>query len=716
MKSIKLMKSILHPLKLRILKHLLVRFFYIVLIMSNCDVFSTEKTDSLILVISNQAESIDKVNNLYLLASFMSQENLQEAIRYCDQANLLANGLEDKDGMNRAYYWKGIIYADHGIVDSAKHYLGNYLALRASQPIDSLLTEAYLEYGIQLLNDGQYDSAVYCFRLPLNYFKTISDTFNLIVNYNSLGVAFKYLTEYDSALIYYQQALELCEAASYDEYIGYMLINIGKMYQKRSEYDKAKKYLERSLEMSTKFNDLKNLALTNNILGNVANEKMDQEMALDYYKEAEKIYRQLKDTGGITDVQLNYGEIYHMQKKYQLALQNYKEALKYYERSGNNNGIIIAKTNIGATYVKLKRFDEAKALLEECLQLTTKSNDDHNRSLVYSNLSDLGVGKGDYKMAFDYQTKYMTLNDTIFEFEKEKEVLDLEARYQKKEAQAKLLAMEKEKVEKELELKKSENTKRVFLISGISAIVILLLIFAYHKNASNKNKVIAEQKIKQLEEEKKLLAARSIVVGHEQERKRIAKELHDGLGVLLSTAKMQFTTIKDKSPENRPLIDKASKLLEQAAGDVRKISHNMMPGLLTRFGFYEAAEDLFEKIDDTEGLSTRATILGDKKRLPENTEIMLYRIVQELANNTIKHAKATEMTIDIVILPEQLSIDYSDNGKGFDVEQKLASKSIGMTSIQSRVKFLNGNMDLQSKAGEGVNYHITIPIQRGKKV
>ena len=85
--------------------------------------------------------------------------------------------------------------------------------------------------------------------------------------------------------------------------------------------------------------------------------------------------------------------------------------------------------------------------------------------------------------------------------------------------------------------------------------------------------------------------------------------------------------------------------------------------------------------------------------------------LQEMTNNTLKHAQATEVMVDIVVLPEQLSIDYYDNGKGFNVDEIQAKKSIGLTSIQSRVKFLNGNIDVQSKPGHGVNYHITIPLK-----
>ena len=226
---------------------------------------------------------------------------------------------------------------------------------------------------------------------------------------------------------------------------------------------------------------------------------------------------------------------------------------------------------------------------------------------------------------------------------------------------------------------------------------------------ARKDRIIAEQRIRQLEEEKKLLAAKYLVEGQDEERKRIAKELHDGLGVLLSTAKMQFTTIKDKSPENKSVIEKATKLLDQATGDVRKISHNMMPGLLTRFGLYEAAEELIDQLIEKEGLSATCEILGDTKRLPENTEIMLYRIIQEMVNNALKHAEATMISLKVEILPDLLKIQFSDDGKGFNVEEKVDSKSIGLASIQSRVNFLSGQVVINSKLDVGTTYSIQVP-------
>ena len=216
--------------------------------------------------------------------------------------------------------------------------------------------------------------------------------------------------------------------------------------------------------------------------------------------------------------------------------------------------------------------------------------------------------------------------------------------------------------------------------------------------------------LRHLEEEKKVMAARLLIEGQEEERKRVAKELHDGLGVLLSAANIQISSIKHESAENKSLIDKATHILKQATGDVRKISHNMMPGLLTKFGIFEAVRDLIDNIDETEELSASYRVSGTEDRLPENTEIMLYRVIQEMINNTLKHAGAKTIIIDMRVLPNQLDVTYSDDGIGFDIESKLATKSIGLQSVLSRLNLLDAKLNFESKKGKGAIFHIKIPI------
>jgi len=243
-----------------------------------------------------------------------------------------------------------------------------------------------------------------------------------------------------------------------------------------------------------------------------------------------------------------------------------------------------------------------------------------------------------------------------------------------------------------------------------------ILLFAYYRQRSRKNRIISEQQIKQLEEEKKLLATRSLVEGQEEERKRIAKDLHDGIGVLLSTAKMQFTALKDKSPENIGLVDKAGKLLEQAAVDVRRISHNMMPSLLTKFGLNEAIEDLFEQLADIPGLSAKVSISENAGRIVENQEIMLYRIIQELVNNTLKHAKAKNISLNFSYDDDILNVQYADDGVGFEIGKDNKYLSLGMKGIESRISYLNGSINIESELGGGSHCYIQVPVTYAKTV
>ena len=136
----------------------------------------------------------------------------------------------------------------------------------------------------------------------------------------------------------------------------------------------------------------------------------------------------------------------------------------------------------------------------------------------------------------------------------------------------------------------------------------------------------------------------------------------------------------------------------------------MMPGLLSKLGLCEALEDLFETLNEVDDFDARVEIVGPQKRLPENKEIMIYRVVQEMVNNTIKHAKATKIDLTLIVHPDQLDISYHDDGKGFIVAEILDKKTMGVQSIRSRVKFLDGNVNIDSSPGNGTIYRINIPL------
>lgn len=206
----------------------------------------------------------------------------------------------------------------------------------------------------------------------------------------------------------------------------------------------------------------------------------------------------------------------------------------------------------------------------------------------------------------------------------------------------------------------------------------------------------------------------SLLEGQEQERKRLAREIHDGIGPILSTVKMTLANIEgDLENIDRDLAAKFRKsygLIDEAADDLRSISHNLMPKVLSDFGLVEALETLSEKINETKSLSVEFINAGIDERLDEITELGLYRISQELINNTLKHAQASLITIQLIKRPESIRLMYEDNGKGFNPDN--ITKGIGLANIEYRAEALECETIIESQPGKGMIATVEIPLDR----
>jgi signal transduction histidine kinase/ligand-binding sensor domain-containing protein len=202
----------------------------------------------------------------------------------------------------------------------------------------------------------------------------------------------------------------------------------------------------------------------------------------------------------------------------------------------------------------------------------------------------------------------------------------------------------------------------------------------------------------------------AIIETEEKERKRIAGELHDGLGQLLSTARLNIAGLDD-NVENKDsvLLKNSLQLLDEACAEVRTISHNMMPGALIRLGLMAAVNELINKINDTEKLKIEFDT-NLEERFSETIEIALYRIVQEVLNNMVRHAEAKNIRVKMGKSKGQLEIRIVDDGKSFDVSQIANSEGLGWKNIYSRVEILNGSINVESEKGKGTSIFIFIPL------
>ncbi len=310
--------------------------------------------------------------------------------------------------------------------------------------------------------------------------------------------------------------------------------------------------------------------------------------------------------------------------------------------------------------------------------------------------------------------KYTFYKDSVYSIEVAQKINNHENQREidLRESKIKLLAQDIKL--KTIHAQKQELTRNALIGSILSLLIITAFIIMYFVRKQRSEKLLADEKVNTLLKDQELKSVSDMLEVQEQERKRIAADLHDRLGSMLSTVKLYFNSVEEQidhlKTQNREQYHKATTLLDEACDEVRKISHNLVSGELIKFGLVSALHQLKVTLNDTGKITMHVLAFGMESRLETATEISLYRVIQELMNNILKHAKATEVTIQLNKVDTNLNIVVEDNGIGFDVAEALKKGGMGLRSIETRVKQLNGTISIDSGKGRGTTSIIDIPI------
>lgn len=283
-----------------------------------------------------------------------------------------------------------------------------------------------------------------------------------------------------------------------------------------------------------------------------------------------------------------------------------------------------------------------------------------------------------------------------------------------KESQIKYQTEKKEKQNLVLEKQKTKNQNIAIGLGGSLALgsIIAFLLF---KNTKRKQKLaeqqkeIESQKLATVLKEQELTAIDAMIEGQEKERQRIANDLHDDLGGLMATVKLHFNALKDKdSPE---LFDKTNSLIEEAYQKVRSVAHAKNSGVIAKQGLLKAVQNMADKISSSNKIQIEVIDHGLDNRLENSLELTIFRVIQELITNVIKHADATEATVHLTNHEDSINIMVEDNGKGFNPSQiTKTNKGMGISSIDKRIEHLDGKLTIESEKNKGTTVIIDIPL------
>ena len=387
--------------------------------------------------------------------------------------------------------------------------------------------------------------------------------------------------------------------------------------------------------------------------------------------------------------------------EYDSAIVYFQKCFELAETTNSRWNMPEPLIQIGYIYLQQKKYSLAEKYVMAGLDIARIDSFRIFMKEGYQILSDIYYVNGNYRLAFETLGKYNELKDTLQSEELKKFALDLDKKYQT------------DKREDQTRLHELEISKRKSIIHGLLALTftILVIFFLAIHSFRQKNRLHLNT-IKTLETEKQLLATEAVLKGEEQERTRLAKDLHDGLGGLLSGIKYSFQNMKDNlilTPENAQTFERSLDMLDSSIHEMRSVAHNLMPESLFKFGLDTALNDYCSVIDNSGIVALNYQSFGLKNAdLEQSLTVSVYRIIQELVNNVVKHSRAQHALVQVTLDESQVLIDVEDNGKGFEAEELNNLKGIGWTNIRSRIEFLKGTFSLKSEIGKGTVVHIEI--------
>ncbi|CAH0160158.1 Sensor histidine kinase ComP [Pedobacter sp. Bi27] len=639
-------------------------------------------TDSLNRILSSGSRDSIKAEAGFKLTDFWVDHDSTKAVIYLNRARTWSKKYPLL--VARSYWYEALIYLDRNYTKAEKLLIhtDSLLSKFNTKGVYRLRSTVWHNYAlIQQHKDDLKTTLDILINRVLPLSKKAGDKDFLGTEYISIGTVFTNLGQYEKATPYLQQGLNALKDTSPDKY--YLLVNAylttaGNHYHLKN-YSLTKKHLDLAKTILDKSN-------------HVATGYPMAVFWLDYYKSTTRYFI---DT-----------------KQLSLALVDADRAIKLAEKLNDNYSlqeVIFEKYRI---LFKQKNIVMAKKTLLQIINQPEINTLATNKLKMTEALAEVNYANGDIKEAYNWINKSKVLSDSLNESKLKADINALEIKYKNAENQKKIASLNTEKKQNALIIKNNKTTNILLIAASFFLLISVILLYFYfrgYKKLAEQRTINYKQKVAELQQKQQLEISKAMLNAEEKERNRVAQDLHDGLGGMLSGLKINLSNwAKHRDMQLHDVeLQRIVNQLDNSVTELRHIARNMMPQTLLKFGLETALKDLAESAM-SKHMHIDFQALNISKHIALEEQIIIYRVVQEILTNTLKHAQASEVVLQCSENKKRFYITVEDDGIGFDTS--TYKKGLGIENIKNRIAYLKGTFEIDSHPGNGTTINIEIPI------
>ncbi len=548
-------------------------------------------------------------------------------------------------------------------------------------------------------DSGNFSNAEKLLNTAFNISEAQKDFDNEAIALSDIGNLHLRQGNYETAIRNYLNGLTLAHKAYNPKTISVLENNIAIAYMEISKYEDALTHHAVALQIRKELDHKNDIAASFQNIANVYFAQYKDSIAMLYLDSALKIQTSMHDEGGAATTINTMAAIYVDEEKYEEAFNLTLKVLEIRKRIGETIRLPVVYGNLSDIACMKKDFSVAPTYLNEGLAIAFKIHSKKDIRQLYESYSYYFEETKQPDSALKYFKLNAAYRDSILSEKNSRQINELQTKYETSEKESKIALQEKQIT--------YQNRQKIFLFFAIGLIIIIAILL-FNRNRIQAQKRLQEEIIKQEQER-----LRAMIITQEEERKHIAGELHDGLGQMLSAARLNIESIAANGNDQlKPSLINTLSMIDDSCNELRNISHQMMPALLINRGLAPAVQEIADKINKSGKIAVTVDAEDYQVKSTSIIEINLYRIIQEWLNNILKHSNATSISIQLSSSVNEITLMIEDNGHSFDTSLLSKGNGNGWYNINSRLDLMKGEIEIDSKPNLGTVFTVYIPLDK----